>query len=529
MATKTKKSTTTAKRSYTRKPKETRAYHPSDARAVTVFQTLVPDEITVNENTALTFTAVWSAVRCISGTVASLPMQTYMRLGDVKQSAREHPLYTLLHDLPNNETSAFLFWETIAQHLLLWGNSYAEIVRDNLGRVVGLYQLLPNMMYVHRDTATQQLVYTYSYSGGTVDLSPFDVLHIPGLSFDGLIGYSPIQIAKRAITLGMAAESFGQLYYERGATPPYAIVHPGVLGDAGRDYLQQYVQDRAIKRMPPVLEEDIKITEFKMDADSSQFLASRQHSINDIARFFNIPASKIGGSAPNNTYANIEAQNTAFIQDSIAPWLKRIEQEVNRKLFIGTDYYAEFNLDAYLRGDTTTRYQAYAVASGNAPWLTVNDIRAKENLPPIVIQSPEPDPVSTQNDNTEVATNAMKPVLIDTLQRMATKERNAVSRLVAKADKQGITAFYGEHKTTLRHALAPALLGLSQAMGTTANDGTYIAAIADDICARALLDAQELPQVERKMLDREGHIEQTAQEILDRAVKALKEGANNER
>ena len=197
----------------------------------------------VNERSAMQMTAVYSCVRILSETVAGLPLNVY-RYNDSggKEKAFKHPLYRLLHDEPNPEMTSFAFRETLMSHLLLWGNAYAQIIRDRLGRVQGLYPLRPDKMTVCRDDRGQ-IFYLYTKTGnenpnvkpyGQVVLQKEDVLHIPGLGFDGLVGYSPIAMARNAVGMTMACEEYGASFFANGASPSGVLEHPGVLTDPAK-------------------------------------------------------------------------------------------------------------------------------------------------------------------------------------------------------------------------------------------------------------------------------------------------------
>ena len=191
----------------------------------------------VTERSAMQMTAVYSCVRILAEAVAGLPLHLYRYKEDGgKEKAIGHPLYLLLHDEPNPEMSSFVFRETLMTHLLLWGNAYAQIIRNGKGEVVALYPLMPNKMSVDRD-ASGQLVYQYNrsndeaptMSGSTVTLRSSDVLHIPGLGFDGLVGYSPIAMAKNAIGMAIACEEYGAKFFANGAAPGGVLEHPGTI------------------------------------------------------------------------------------------------------------------------------------------------------------------------------------------------------------------------------------------------------------------------------------------------------------
>ena len=193
----------------------------------------------VNERSAMQMTAVYSCVRILAEAVAGLPLHLYRYKEDGgKEKAIYHPLYLLLHDEPNPEMSSFVFRETLMTHLLLWGNAYAQIIRNGKGEVIALYPLMPDRMTVDRDR-DGKLYYEYTVStddaptvkGTVVRLKPSDVLHIPGLGFDGLVGYSPIAMAKNAIGMAIACEEYGAKFFANGAAPGGVLEHPGTIKD----------------------------------------------------------------------------------------------------------------------------------------------------------------------------------------------------------------------------------------------------------------------------------------------------------
>lgn len=187
----------------------------------------------VNERTAMQTTAVYACVRILAETIASLPLHTYINTDGGKEKARDHPIYYLLANSPNPEMTSFVFSETLMSHLLLWGNSYSQIVRDGRGKIVSVYPLLPDKMNVKR-SEKGELYYEYLKDGKVHILRKEEVLHIPGLGFDGLIGYSPIAMAKDAIGMSLATEEYGAKFFPDGANPGGVLEHPGVVKDPGR-------------------------------------------------------------------------------------------------------------------------------------------------------------------------------------------------------------------------------------------------------------------------------------------------------
>ncbi len=188
---------------------------------------------TVNERTAMQTTAVYSCVRILAETIASLPLQLYEYTENGKEKSTTHPLYNLLHNEPNPEMTSFVFRETLMSHLLLWGNAYAQIIRDGRGQVIALYPLLPDKMTADR-TSNGEIYYQYQTDKGEVILRKEEVLHIPGLGFDGLVGYSPIAMAKNAIGMAIATEEYGASFFSNGANPGGVLEHPGVVKDPKR-------------------------------------------------------------------------------------------------------------------------------------------------------------------------------------------------------------------------------------------------------------------------------------------------------
>ena len=258
----------------------------------------------VTERSAMQMTAVYSCVRILAEAVAGLPLHLYRYTGDGgKEKAIDHPLYLLLHDEPNPEMSSFVFRETLMTHLLLWGNAYAQVIRNGKGEVVALYPLMPNKMSVDRDQHGQ-LYYTYQRStdeaptmeGSTVVLPPADVLHIPGLGFDGLVGYSPIAMAKNAIGLAIATEEYGAKFFANGAAPSGVLEHPGTIKDPARvrEAWQSQFGGSSNSGKVAVLEEGMKYTPISISPEQAQFLETRKFQINEIARIFRVPPHMVG-------------------------------------------------------------------------------------------------------------------------------------------------------------------------------------------------------------------------------------------
>ena len=345
----------------------------------------------VNERSAMQMTAVYSCVRILAEAVAGLPLHLYRYTKDGgKEKAIDHPLYLLLHDEPNPEMSSFVFRETLMTHLLLWGNAYAQIIRNGKNEVIALYPLMPNKMSVDRDESGH-LYYTYQRStdeaptmeGSSVILKPEDVLHIPGLGFDGLVGYSPIAMAKNAIGMAIACEEFGAKFFANGAAPSGVLEHPGTIKDPGRvrEAWQSQFGGSSNSGKVAVLEEGMKYTPISISPEQAQFLETRKFQINEIARIFRVPPHMVG-DLEKSSFSNIEQQSLEFVKYTLDPWVIRWEQSIMRSLLTADEkktYFAKFNLDGLLRGDYQSRMNGYAIGRQNG-WMSANDIRELENL-----------------------------------------------------------------------------------------------------------------------------------------------------
>ncbi len=345
----------------------------------------------VNEYTAMQMTAVYSCVRILAEAVAGLPLHLYKyNASGGKEKALSHPLYFVLHDEPNPEMSSFVFRETLMTHLLLWGNAYAQIIRNGKGEVIALYPLMPNRMSVDRDSSGA-LYYTYTrYSeeaptmnGMTVTLRPSDVLHIPGLGFDGLVGYSPIAMAKNAIGMAIACEEYGAKFFANGAAPGGVLEHPGTIKDPQkvRDSWNAAYQGSSNSHRVAVREEGMKYQPIGISPEQAQFLETRKFQINEIARIFRVPPHMVG-DLEKSSFSNIEQQSLEFVKYTLDPWVIRWEQAISRALLRPDEkklYFAKFNVDGLLRGDYVSRMNGYATARQNG-WMSANDIRELENL-----------------------------------------------------------------------------------------------------------------------------------------------------
>ena len=416
----------------------------------------------VNERTALSFSAVWAAIRVISESVASLPLNVYERTEDGgRRIAVDHPLHQLLHDEPNEYMTSFVLRETMQAHCTSWGNGFAFIEYDRAGRPTKLMPLAPDRTRVKMQDGVQ--VYETEVDGKSLTLDAMDVLHIPALGFDGLQGYSPIKMQAGSIGLGMAAQDFGAKFFANGAAPSGVLEHPEKLSKEAAERLRtewtRLYSGNGNAHKTAVLQEGMKYSQISLPPEDAQFIETRKFSVTDVARIFRVPPHMIG-DLERSTFSNIEHQGLEFVVHTLRPWLIRWEQELNRKLLMPGEkgrYFVEHKIDGLLRGDINSRYTAYATAR-QWGWLSINDIRKMENLNPIeqgedYLQplnmspagaEPEQEPAGEQNDDEMRSKVAMLQKAA--CERLAAQESTALTRASNKDDEWFVD--YLERETT---------------------------------------------------------------------------------
>lgn len=348
--------------------------------------------IAVNADRAMQLSTVSACVRLIAESIASLPLDVFQRLGDGgRRRVPDHPQHRLLHSEPNGVMTSFVFREMLSAELLLRGNAYAVIVRKG-GEPSELLPLPCNTSVTVRKAATIGLVYDVRMPDGTTfSVGQADMLHVPGLAFDGVTGVSPIRYAAQAIGLGLAAERFGASFFGNGSTPAGYITLPGKLtkeqAAAMRDSWYAAYGGLGNANKTAVLFDGGKFERVSVPPNEAQFIETRKFQVAEIARWYRVPPHMIG-DLDRATFGNIEHQQLEFVMHTLRPWLVRWEQELNRKLFPsrtdGTpaESHCEFNVDGLLRGDLKTRSDYY-VRGRQWGWLSSNDIRRKENMEPI--------------------------------------------------------------------------------------------------------------------------------------------------
>jgi HK97 family phage portal protein len=344
----------------------------------------------VTDKTALQHIVVYACVRVLSEAIAQLPLHVYKYTENGKERVPKHPLYFLLHDQPNPEMTSFVFRETLMSHLLIYGNAFAQIIRNGRGEVLGLYPLMPDRVKVDRDEQNR-LIYIYSRYDeanpnvrqmGDIILGAEDVLHVPGLGFDGLVGYSPIAMAKNALGISLACEEYGASFFANGASPSGVLEHPGVIKNPEKvrnAWRQAYGSGNSHK--VAVIEEGMKYTPISIPNNEAQFLETRKFQLEEIARLYRVPLHLIG-DLEHATFSNIEQQSLEFVKYTLDPWIVRWEQSMQKALLSDSEkgtYFIKFNVEGLLRGDYASRMQGYATARQNG-WMNANDIRELEDM-----------------------------------------------------------------------------------------------------------------------------------------------------
>lgn len=347
----------------------------------------------VDHESALTSTAFFGGVRILAEDVAALPLHTYERQGDRgKRRATDHPLYSLLHDAPNPLMSAIQFRESLQGHVETWGTGYASIERRG-GRVVGLWPLRPDRIIpeVKRDNLNRiRVVWRYDDPHNNIHarLTPDDLLRIPGFGYDGIRGYSLVELHRDAIGLSLAMERFGASHFRNGSRPGGVLQSPDQVSDDARKRMksdwEQLHRGLDNAQRVAILEEGVQWQQVGMSNEDSQFLEGRTFQVNEMARMLRLPPHKLA-ELSRATFSNIEDQGRDYVTSSMRPRLVRWEQAIHQQLLTEDErrrFFAEHLVDALLRGDTKSRYEAYAVGR-QWGWLNGDDIREKENMDPI--------------------------------------------------------------------------------------------------------------------------------------------------
>ena len=460
---------------------------------------------TVTEENAMTHTAVYSCVRIIAETIASLPLNVYREQGDSKEKAKDNYLYPLLHNKPNNLMTSFTWREVVLTHLLLWGNHYSQLEIDNSGKVVGMWPLKPSRMQVKERNRRLYYVY-YPDDGDQVVYDQREILHIPGLGFNGRVGKSVINMAKEAIGLGMSAEEFGAKFFSQGAQPGGIVEYPESLSDDAYRRYKQDVRDEyqgiSNSHKIMVLEEGMKYHQTGIPPDDAQFLETRQFQKREIAMIYRVPPHMLGDMESGASYSSIEQQSISFVVNTIRPWLVRIEQALNDKLISSRNKqnYIKFVVEGLLRGDAESRGNFYNQMF-NIGAMSINDIREKEDMNPVdggdqnfvplnMVPLSEAEQLVEENslrDYTETRTersatsrrrlrNRYKDIIKNSAENIVDRETNKIKDLINKelksrnrsAFEEKVVSFYKDFPKEIQSEIKPVLRSLADAVAEEA-------------------------------------------------------------
>ena len=383
----------------------------------------------IDSQTAMTYSAVFSCIRVLSETFAVCPNMLYRKRDDgTRDTANDLYVYDFLHDKPNEEMAPFNFKETCMINANAGGNIYAEKLFNRYGELVGLYPY--RWENVRMERKDRRLMYNVRDGTSEIPKTRDQIFHVPGMSFDGVTGISPIQYAAGAILLGKSYETYGNQLFKNGVQSTGAFSTPNTLTDEAYNRLKKDLEKNyaGLKNTgkPLLLEGGLTFLPFTIDPVDAQLLESKKFQIEDIARIYRVPLHLIQNldRATNN---NIEHQSLEFIMYTMLPWFKRWEENVNMQLLTDKErkagYYVECKVDSLLRGDAESRARAYAQGR-QWGWLSVNDIRKLENLPPIANGDIYLQPSNMLEAGSNQQT-AVSQKLVEDIYTMITERRNA--------------------------------------------------------------------------------------------------------
>lgn len=478
--------------------------------------------LVVDENTAMTSTAVYACVKIIAETIASLPLHVYEEKSDgSKLKATSHPLDKTLHQQPNPEMTSQEYFETKTGHLMTWGQCFSEIQFNNAGQPIALWPLRPDRMQIYRNPETLELDYQFNlYKGGMVHLRKEQVLHVRLMSRDGINGLSPIGQNMETVGLDLALRRYGGKLFGNSGVPIGAIKYKRSLNENQKTELRKSFGskydglDNAARTA--LFEEDMDWVAIGLPPEQLQYLAALSFTLQDIARMFRIPPHLLQ-ELTRSTNNNIEHQGIDYVIHTVRPHIVRYEQRMKASLFFNSpDHYPMFRVDGLLRGDLASRYAAYAVAR-QWGWLSVNTILAMEDMNGVGPEgdellrplnmvpagtplnfAPPKDQQPTDGQGPDdggdgdptAARMAIRDVLGDVLRRVARRERNdvmrAAKRFMSKSDVDGFKAwtvdFFVEHRAFIEQQLEPVVNAAHRLKVTDASP----AELADRIAARGL-------------------------------------------
>ncbi|AOY88643.1 phage portal protein [Marinobacter salinus] len=432
--------------------------------------------VRVDEQEAMTYGPLWACVRVISETMASLPWGVHRKKGNVREAVTDHHIYRLLHRRPNPETIPFRFKETLVAHALTWGNGYAEIERNRVGEPIALWIITPDRVTPDRDARGNIIYKVTNDQEEDSEIPARDMFHLPCLAFDGLKGYSVVNQAKQAISLGIATEQFGAAFFGNGAHLGGVITKEPGSGDLSQPAIKNLLSSfnkkhrgAANSNKVHYLDAGLKYDPIGIPPEDAQFLETRRFQTLDMCRWFRVPPHKLA-ELDRATHNNIESQNIEFVTDVVVPWATRLEQEADFKLFDEdeSELFTKLNVNALLRGDTAAR-QSFYTAMLDRGVFDIDEVRAREDMNPLPqnqgqLRLVQANMMSVERAIQEGGTEAnarasdrrgTSALWEDPANRMVRKEINALSRMADKGIEAGKLAdFYESHQKHLVEAFS---------------------------------------------------------------------------
>jgi HK97 family phage portal protein len=347
-----------------------------------------PREIPVTESTALSLSAVWGCVNLLAGTIGSLPMELHKGSDATQKKAKDHPLYRILHDSPNFDQTALDFWEYVAAAVELRGNFFARVERSGAA-VSALFPVYELVNVILASDGSRR--YQWSELGQSFDLPSEQMLHIRGFGGHPLGGMSTLAFARHTFGLSLNINEAAGETFRNGLRPSGTLSFEKFLTPEQRDIIETKLLEKFAGAMragrPMVLEGGTSWQQLTINPEDAQMLESRAFSIEEICRFFGVPPFMVGHTEKSTSWGTgLEQQTLAFLKFTLRRRLRRIEQAVNKQLLTTRDRAAgiksRFDVDALLRGDSAGRAAFYQSGLTNG-WMTINEVRAKENLPPV--------------------------------------------------------------------------------------------------------------------------------------------------
>ena len=496
--------------------------------------------VTVNDVSALSLSAVYACVRAVSEDVAKIPIEILDRSqADAVKVVTNHPLIELLNVTPDGEVSAIGARQTMLADAMLRGNGYWEIRRRAGGQPAILHPLpaaevTPRRVYDSPNFTPGRLVYDHAGERRFTTLDADQVVHVAGLGYDGLVGYSVVRMAKESLAIAIASERFGSNFFGRGARPSGIIKHPKVLTtDAARNLRESFERlygglgnsGRAV-----VLEEGAEWIATTIPPEDAQFLQTRQFTVPEVCRWFRVPPHKIADLS-RATFSNIESQSIDYVGDSLSAWMVRLEQAFALKLLTADErrrLRIAHNEAELKRGDAESRFRGYALGR-QWGWYSVNDIRLAEDMNPIGPEgdiymqpgnmlavgqpagapqgAPPGDQLPAQRARLAHAfVTSMKPLLERQLQVVLRLEADRVRRAAGKNDVAAwAKGFYPDHNAHVRNAVFPvceSVANVVAALGGKIEPGQLAARIAERHCSTSTRELAGQPGDKLELLCR---------------------------